>query len=53
MVKWRKRFLKYEEDTIISNTPVSFFGDNTRIGAVGEDNGGDEAGALRICDGDV
>ena len=48
-----KRLLKYEEDTIISNTPVPFFGDNTRIGAVCADSGGDEAGALRVCDGDV
>jgi hypothetical protein len=53
MVKWIKRFLKYEKDTIISNALVSFLWNNTRIGSVCEDSGGDEAGALRICDGDV
>ena len=46
-------FFNYVNLMTEMNTPVSFFGDNTRIGAVCADSGGDEAGVLRVCDGDV
>jgi hypothetical protein len=48
-----QQLVQYEKNNRITNTAVLVLWTAAYYGSVCEDSGGDEAGALRICDGDV